>query len=168
MKILGGALVAALLGVGGYYGWRQLQLLRQLPTLRDRMSAPDFYYLRNQAWRRLVNSVLMVVMAVLMTLSFTMGWEEHTARLAQAAAEQRQAGNPVAPLEGPDRTIARLWLGTWVAVAALLMVIVLVVAFDVWAIRRYGMRHLRQIQADRNAMLERELANLRNRRNGSP
>jgi hypothetical protein len=167
MQVLGFAMVAALLGVGGYYGWRQVQLLRRLPASRDTMSALDYRYFRNQAWRRLANSVLMVAMAALMLVSFGMGWEEQTDRIARAAAEQRQAGGPVAPLAGANRTVARLWLGTWVAVLSLLFVVIILVAVDVWAIRRFGLRHLRQIRDDRNAMIERELANLRNRRNGS-
>ena len=41
---------------------------------------------------------------------------------------------------------------------------VLLAAADIWAIRRYSMRHFRQLRDDRRAMIERELAELRRER----
>ena len=46
------------------------------------------------------------------------------------------------------------------------MLLLFLTAYDLWAIRRYGLRHLRQIQADRQAMIEQEISIIRTQRNG--
>jgi hypothetical protein len=51
-------------------------------------------------------------------------------------------------------------------VLILLMSIIFLAAIDFFAIRRFGLRHYRQIQADRRAMIEGELTRIRSQRNG--
>jgi hypothetical protein len=41
-----------------------------------------------------------------------------------------------------------------------------VALMDIWAVRRFGLRQTRQLQADRRAMLERQIALMRTERNG--
>ena len=48
----------------------------------------------------------------------------------------------------------------------LVFAMILLAAFDFWAIARFGIRHHRQIQEDRRAMLESHAARLRSQRNG--
>ena len=55
----------------------------------------------------------------------------------------------------------------WAAVFCLvLLTLVCLAFFDLFAIRRFGRRHYRQIQDDRRAMIERQVALLRTQRNG--
>ena len=56
----------------------------------------------------------------------------------------------------------------WIAVLLQLLVLIILVAFELGAIRRYAARHSRQIRDDRRTMLERELAALRRERRGTP
>ena len=61
-SIFASVLVAVLLGLAGYFGRRQLQALRGLRSAEE-MPPEDRRYVRNQAWRRLAGSALMVVIA---------------------------------------------------------------------------------------------------------
>ena len=59
----------------------------------------------------------------------------------------------------------------WLAVAVMTVLILLMAslflaAWDIWAIRRFGRRHLSQIDADRRAMVQEQVTILRSRRNG--
>ena len=99
--IFGAALIAALLFLALYYGWRQVVALRRL-RLRPELPDEERRYQRRQAVGRLVNSVLLLVLA----------------------------------------------------------------ALDLLAIRRWGLRQFRKLQADRRAMIERQAARLREGRNG--
>ena len=47
-----------------------------------------------------------------------------------------------------------------------LLGIIILAAFDILAIRRYGLRQYRQIQADRREMIQEEVARIRGQRNG--
>jgi len=56
-----------------------------------------------------------------------------------------------------------LWFFTvyWVMAILLLLAMVYVAFMDLWAVRRFGLRQIRQLQADRRAMLERQIELLR-------
>ena len=70
--IFGGILVVVLLALAAYYGVRQIQTLRALRIADDR-SLEERAYSRKQAWRRLISSVLMVILAGLLagSVAFT-------------------------------------------------------------------------------------------------
>jgi uncharacterized membrane protein len=154
------ALVLALLGL--HYARRQWQLLRRLPTQRDELSAADYRYLRNQAWRRLCGCALLWAMAGLLVANIATDLE----RRVDEARAQRAAQPADAPPDEAVRALVRTYAAFWGTFLSLLMALVLLTAWDVWAIRRYALRHLRQINADRRAMIEHELAVLRSQRNG--
>jgi hypothetical protein len=154
-------LVLASLGVAGYFARQQVQTLRGLQR-RDDLSPEDFRYSRNQAWRRLAGCVLLVAVAGMMSVWYLSGQDAGIDALgdqlkAQAAAGERQPR--------PEQEQARrFYVYYWITVLLLLLGLVLLAAADIWAIRRYGVRHYRRIRDDRRAMLERELAELRRER----
>jgi hypothetical protein len=152
-------IVVILLALAGYYGWRQWQTLRGLRH-QENLTAEDRRYFRNQAWLRLVSCGLMVVLACLMAGSYLSGREEHARELAQPGATAAQKADP------EQKRFANQYITYWIFSLLVLMVIVFLTVFDLVAIRRYGLRHLRKIQADRRAMLERQVALLRSQRNG--
>jgi hypothetical protein len=161
--LFGALLVAALLGVAGYYSWRQVQalrLLRQAPNL----PADEARYSRYQIARRLVGCILMVVLAGLLA-----GVMIYLEGPAQQLAEERGAAHAAG--QDPDFTpeeknFVRLWGGLWIAILLVLLAVVLLAGYELWAVRRYGLREHRKIQADRRAMIARQVARLRQERNG--
>jgi hypothetical protein len=161
--LVGFLFVALLVGLSGYYAWRQVQTLRRLR--RGQETAEDHVYFRNQAWRRLVGCGLMGCLAVLLAGWFVFGLEDRLDLLVQrghaaAAAEENPQLNP------NDRNVLRAVSLYLVLTLIVCFAIVCTVALDVWAIRRYGLRHLRQIQDDRRAMIAEQAARLRSERNG--
>ena len=162
--IFGAALIAALLFLALYYGWRQVLTLRRL---RADLDLPDEErrYQHGQAVRRLVNSVLMLVLAALMT-GIMLYFENPTALLVRQHDEAVARGQAPPELTPEQRHLVRVWGWWWVALLVVLLAVVLLAALDLWAIRRWGLRQYRKLQADRRAMIERQAARLRHGRNG--
>jgi hypothetical protein len=152
-----------LLALAGYYGWRQVQVLRDLRR-RDDLSVEDRRYMHRQARRRLVQCGLMVVFAGLLAGSFfVFGLEERASQLGNQVAEepgQRPSFDP------EQKRFVYTYTIYWIVALLVLMVLVWLAAVDLFAIRRFGMRHHRQIQEDRRAMIANEVARLRGQRNG--
>jgi hypothetical protein len=158
------ALVLILLGLAAYFIWRQRQILEHLRLQTDLPEA-DRRYLRNQARRRLVGSALMILVALLMAGSFLSGLEDRAKELADQADAQR-AREQVVHLNPDQKRLAQLWGYYWIGILLLVLGILILAAWDVWAIRRYALRHRRQIQADRREMIEEQIAIYRSQRNG--
>jgi hypothetical protein len=151
-------LVLASLGVAGYFARQQVQTLRGLRRRED-LAPEDYRYLRNQAWRRLAGCGLIAAVAVMMSVWYLSGQDIGIDELGDALKAQRAAGEAQ---PRPEQEQARRFYVYYVSVMLLLLLaLVVLAAIDVWAIRRYGVRHYRRIHDDRKAMLERQLADLR-------
>jgi hypothetical protein len=161
--VFGAALVVALLGVSLYYAWRQVWALRRLRQMPD-LPGAETRYVRRQAWRRLVSCVLMLMMAALLAVVL-IGMEERAQQIADLREAKRAAGEQHTPTQDETEFLNR-WVGTWIAILLLLMVVIFLAAWDLWATRLYSVREMRKIQADRRAMIERQAARLRQQRNG--
>jgi hypothetical protein len=161
--IFGGVMVGLLLVLAGFFGWRQVRTLRQLRH-GDSQPAEDQRYARNQAWRRLVCSACMVLLAGFLAggLFFLEAPAEEYAR--QRAAAPADGGPP--PWTEEQRNFARLYGWYWLSALLVLLVMLVLAGFDIRAIRRYGQRHHRKLQEDRRAMIARQVARLRQERNG--
>jgi hypothetical protein len=160
--VFGAVIVAILVGMASFFAWRQIHALRSLPGTVD-ISPDDRRYVVHQAWRRLTCSILMVVLAVLIASSFFLEGP------ANVLVEQGQAAKQqgIAPqLDPAQRQFLDLYRNFWLIVLLILFAIIMLAAWDYFAIRLYGQRHYRQIQDDRRAMIENELARLRSQRNG--
>lgn len=155
------ALIVVLLSLAGYYTWRQWQALLRLRT--EEIAADERRYLRHQVWRRLAGSGLMVVFASLLAGSFFI--EGRAQALADRVEAARASGEEFVPEPG-DREFRRFWAIYWIVLLLGVLLILGLAAYDFLATRRFGLRHYRQLQADRRAMLQRELATLRRERNG--
>lgn len=159
----GTLLVAALVGMAGYYGWRQVQALRALRAAQE--PPEDRTYIRRQAWRRLVGSVLMVVFACLFAGWFAFGMDDLANQLVQQGEEAAAASDN--PVMNAAQKQAFSLIGYY-SIGTLLVFLMLVVTagVDVLAIGRYRRRQFKKIQDDRRAMIERQAARLRSQRNG--
>ena len=161
--VFGILLVILLVALAGYYAWRQVQTLRGLREAQE--SPPDEQrYLRRRAWRRLFGSLFMVVLAVLLggMMAFLEKPANELAEFSEAARERGEA-----PQLDPDQRHFGLLYGYWIIALLLSLLAMLTMAFfDMLATRRFGLRQFRRIQGDRRAMIEREVARLRQERNG--
>jgi uncharacterized iron-regulated membrane protein len=160
--LFGALLVALLLGVAGFYAWRQVVLLRRLRG-REGVPTEEDEFLRRQAWRRLINSGLMLVMAGLLA-GLLVCFEGR----AQELAEERDAfAVGEAPRFTPEQEhFVHVYTGLWIALLLVLLAVLGMAAADLWATRGYARRQFRKLQADRRAMIERQVARLRTERNG--
>ncbi len=151
-------------GLGGYYAWRQWQTLRRLRA-DAALEADERAFQRNQAWRRLAGSVLLLLIAGLfVAVLFFQGPAD---RLVQAGRENAaQAQEEQRGLTAPEKDFMRLWGGTVIALLLLLLGLLGIAAYEIFAIRRYSVRQMRRIQDERRAMIASETARLRRERNG--
>jgi hypothetical protein len=147
-----------------YFGRQQMQALRWLHT-QPNIPSEDEQYARRQIKLRLIGCGLLVLLGSQVAGAYLFGLEDRIRDLAQHVQRQQQAGEPIAltPEQQALRTVYGIY---WIAALVVLSAIVFLAAFDIWAIRRYGRRHLKKIQDERRAMLEGQVARMRTERNG--
>jgi hypothetical protein len=131
--------------------------VRELRGLRRAAELPDdeARYRRRRAWRRLAGSGLMLLLAGLLT----------GALVYLEPPAQDKVVRDVAATPG-ELEFWGLYARYWIVILLVLMAVIFLAAFDLWATRRWGLRQHRQIQADRRAMIERQVSRLRQERNG--
>jgi hypothetical protein len=138
----------------------QLQALRRLRDTPD-IPPDDARRERRQIWRRLVSSGLLLLIALM--LAGAQLWLESAAQRLADARDRAPSGTP---LTDEQRRFGYLYTGVWISVLLLLLGVVLLAAFDLWSIRRYGKLQRRKLTDDRRAMIARQLRRLREERNG--
>jgi len=155
-------LVGILVSVAAVYAWHQVAVLRTLPP-PGTLPQEDRLYLRNQAWRRLVCSGLMVVLAGLLVASF---FVEPQGQQLVNEGEAARARNEQAVFSPEQKDIFRRYTWFWISALLVLLLMMGIALYEVIAIRRFGWRHFRKLQEDRRAMIARQVARLRQERNG--
>jgi hypothetical protein len=155
-------LALLLLGLGGFYSWRQVRSLRRLRT--DTSLSPDERrFLRAQARRRLTCSALMIIFAGLLVGS--LGFEGGLAALNESADAARAAGKK--PTADPEqRALVYLFSSYWMLGFLLFLAIICLAFIDIFATRRFTLRQLKQMQESHQAMLREQAARLRASRGG--
>jgi hypothetical protein len=161
--IFGAVLVLVLLAVAILYGVRQVQTLRRLRGAEE-MPLEERDHLHRRARRRLFMSLLLLLLGGMLTAGMVF-LEAPAQQLAEQREAQQQQGDS-SPLSPEQRPFAWLYGIFWIVFLLILMAVVLLAALDLWDIRRYGLRQHRKLLADRRAMIEREVARLRQERNG--
>jgi hypothetical protein len=160
--VVTGVLIAVLVGVAGLFAWRQLPALRRLRG-DENLPPEDRRYARRRIWVRLGYSALMLAVAGFLAGSFFI--EADAQRFADERAAAR-AQDENAELSQQDKDKAGFYAVYWMAALLGLLGMVTLALIDLLAIRRYGRRHLLKLQADRRAMLQRQVSRLREERNG--
>jgi hypothetical protein len=160
--VFGALLVAALVFLAVFYGWRQVLALRGQRHEEDPTS-DEAVYQRRRAWLRLVNSVLMLVLAVLLA-GMLIGFENQ----AQQLADERDAipQDQKQPLTQEQLSFVHAYSRLWIGFLLVLLTVIVVAAVDAWSTRAFGLRQYRKLQADRRDMIERQVIRLRQERNG--
>ena len=62
--------------------------------------------------------------------------------------------------------LVRVWVGQWIAVLLVMLVVLVLAALDLWATRRFAFRQYRKINDDRRAMIRRQVNRMREQKNG--
>lgn len=163
--LLGGALAILLALIAWYYIRRSVRTL-QTTTPAFEMLPNERRFLRRQAWRRLANSVLMLILAVLLATWYAAGINNRADQLAEERVAQRVDGK-APPMNEEQKERGRFFAGYVIVMLSLLGVIVLMAGIDLFATRMYGLRELRQINSDRRAMLARQIDRWRQERDGA-
>jgi hypothetical protein len=154
--------VTVLLLVAGTYAWKSIQTLRRTTQFHE-MLPDERQFQRRMAWRRLVNSALMILLAAMIAMPFTAGMHQKITDLGERREQERREDR-LAPLSPEERDLGRFYVAYWIVALLLLGVVVGVAGLDLMATRLYGVRKLLQIQTERRAMIERQLRNLRKER----
>jgi hypothetical protein len=153
---MAGVIVAVLLGLAGFTGWRQVRLLRRLRDAGG-LDQHERRFYRSQARRRLLVAGLLVVLAGLFAGSFLSGME----RRADAFGDRPAAEGAPREVQPGEREFARFYAAYWASILLILFVVMMVATVDFWAIHRFGNRQMRNLRVARQAMLDQELARLR-------
>jgi hypothetical protein len=159
--VFGSLLVAVTAAVAVGWGWRQVRTLRQggAPDLPDEERRRQ----RFQAWRRLVGCVLMLLLAAMVA-----GYLIFLDGPADRLAKERDAAPPgtVFPRDEAERGFMRFYGWYLVSVMLVLLALMVLTGYDLWALRRQARREQRQLQADRRAMIARQIDRMRQERDG--
>jgi hypothetical protein len=142
------ASLLVLLGVGA--GMRQFVTLARVRT-QHYMADEDRTYFRAQARRRMLASGLLVVIGAMIAFYYLSGMD---ARMDEIGAKGQPDGQPAEE----DKEFTRQVGMYWIVVILLLGVVVCVAVIDFIATRKYWMARYREIKADHEAKLQRDLA----------
>jgi len=165
LPILLGSLLAILLVVVAWHYSRKSVRTLQTTTAAFEMLPNERRYLRRQAWRRLVNSALMTLLAILMCTWYAAGINERADKLADERVAQRVNGK-APPMTEEQKENSRFFAIYVIVMLVLLGAIVMLAGLDLFATRLYGLKELRKINTDRRAMLQRQLDRWRQERDG--
>jgi hypothetical protein len=105
----------------------------------------------------------MVVLAILLGGWYLSGQDRHAREMAHA---RQAAGTEAPPPSAEERQLVNRYGAYWLGFSVILFAIMALALVDFLAIRRFYLRSYRQIKADRNEMLQREIVRLRSERNG--
>ena len=118
----------------------------------------DRHYRRGQALRRLVTSGLLVVIGGMIGGYYLSGMD---ARMDAIAAGNKAGAPPEGepdPQAEADKQFTKLVGFYWIGVMGLVFVAVCLAVFDFWATRKYWMARYKELKADHDAKLQRDLA----------
>jgi hypothetical protein len=154
--ISGAVLVVVLLGLAGYFIWRQKKTLATLH--RSDLGPEDRLYVHKQVRRRLTCSVLMIVFAGML-----IGWFFLEPEVRQGAPEHQAAAQDA---RADRANMLRLVTVYWIVALLIVFAILFLAGHDLLATARFGLRLQRQLEAEQRAVLESDASRLRQERNG--
>jgi hypothetical protein len=160
--VLGFALVVGLLALSIFYGWRQLQFLRQSGWSSPPETEEGLYRWK-QARRRLISSGLMFVLAAQLAcaLLFLQERAHEQGERADARAAARERGEEPGKPSPEERSFFLFYDAYWIVFFLVMLGMVGLALVDLWATRRFGVSAYRQLRAERREMIDRQIARLR-------
>ncbi len=152
--VFGLILAAGLILAGALAAVRQRRALR---TLADEPFVPpeDGTFRRKMAHRRTATSGLLVLIGALIAAYYLSGMD---ARMDAIAERPKGAdGAPVPPTE-EEKEFAKTVGFYWIGVMALVCVVMCAAVIDFYATRKYWMARYKEVKADHDTKLQRDLA----------
>jgi len=122
----------------------------------DFMASDEHAYQRNLARRRIVTSVLLIVLGGMLAGAYMSGLEHRADVFGQNRGTDENGQKQ--PLTAEQKDFARLYYVYWATVLVLIFLVVSLAIVDIWSTRRFAWSQLRLIQSDNRVKLERDLA----------
>lgn len=149
-------MVGLLLVLGVFTIRRQIVTLKRLRADAD-IPSDEREYLRSQARRRMLMSVLILGLAGMLSGAFVSQLEFRAEQLGQKKpAAELDANGPI--IKEQDVEFLRFYIIYWSSTLLLIFVLVSMAIVDIVATRRYAWQQLRRIQSENRSILERDLA----------
>ncbi len=148
---IGFCIAGLLVAIASYFGWRQIHLLRTLPS-PELLTPQRMSYLRSQAHRRLFGSALLLILAGLMIGLMFLEFDPEKLKAEHGDANGKQA-----------MQFLSYYLITMLLV---LMVLLALAVLDFWATARFSLVQQKQLARQHLAGLEADLLERRDRQTG--
>lgn len=132
---------------------RQSRALREL-AIEPFLADEDRTYRRAQAARRIITSGLLVVIGGMIGFYYLSGMD---ARM-DAIPERKKPEGELNPQAEEDKQFTKLVGFYWIGVMGLVFVAVCFAVHDFWVTRKYWMARYKELKADHEAKLQRDLA----------
>ncbi len=156
--VVGLILAAGLVLAGAVTAARQRRALRALAA-EEFLADEDRRYMYGQAVRRMVTSGLLIVIGALIGGHYLSGMD---ARMDAIAAREKTDPRPNEgepdPQAEADKQFTKFVAGYWIGILGLVFVAVCLAVFDFWATRKYWMARYKELKADHEVKLQRDLA----------
>jgi hypothetical protein len=148
------AAIPLVLGLGA--GYRQVAALKRIRA-EPHMAGEDRRYFRRQATRRLVISGFLLLLSGMIFFYYLSGMD---ARMDAIPERNKGAGEPPAddPQAQADKEFTSLVGIYWIVIILILGVWVGMAVADVIATRKYWMARYKELKADHETKLQRDLA----------
>jgi hypothetical protein len=142
--------------IGLVAGFRQFAALKRVRA-QPYMAEEDRTYFRRQAKRRLLMSGFLLVMGTQIYVYYLSGMD---ARLDDIPERNRTIGQPASddPQARSDKEFTQLAVIYWIVIILILGFVVFMTVLDVWATRQYWMARYKELKADHEIKLQRDLA----------
>jgi len=138
-RLLAVAIVIVLFGLAGYFGWQQWRAIQRLRQAKN-LHPEDRRYHRLHAGRVFICCVLMIMVAGMVGGWYVLGLEGSLGELGHPAVDQPANPDHLDFAQKRSLTFFTLY---WILAILLLVAMVYVAFMDLWAIRRFGLRHMR-------------------------
>jgi uncharacterized membrane protein YjgN (DUF898 family) len=153
--IAAAVIVVLLLGIVGYFSRQELHNLRRARSAT--LSDDDRRRLRFRAWRRLASCVLLLVLAGLLAGTYF---------IDRSRERIMEPGDDGAAMNAEQQAFWQVYSYYWIAILMVLFAVIVIVGYDLWSLRRWGLREQRRLQQDHREMLEHEVSLYLRQRNG--
>lgn len=156
--MVGGLLLAAfLILLGAGTAARQGRTVRRL---RDESFLPDVdrRYFHGQVQRRAAVGVVLLTIGGLITFYYLSGMDARMDAIGEKSERAIAAGEPKPEPTADERRFAKIVGWYWIGVLGLVFAVGCLAVLDFWATRVYWMIRYREIKADHEAKLQRDLA----------
>ena len=150
---VGSLIAVVMLAVAAYFTWRQRTTLQTL-RVDSKISPAQRRFLFKQCWRRLFGSFVLAVLAVMLIGSLFLDYEPHRQPLNDLPQAEQEAA----------KQAFRFIILYWMAVLLLVMTVLALAVFDLWATARHGVQQQKQLFLEHQELLEAELEEHRQRR----